>query len=1370
VQLSFASDDLTTTFCQFNFFLDTRADKSLCYGPGLLPECAINEPVEFIIQARNELDENRTSGRDNFQVTIKTVEEEPEEIVPEIVDADDGKYYVKYSCARDIDVAIKVAYQNNKEQWQTLRGSPYVATFSSAIEPKNNHLTGPAMVKNAQKQIEALQNFMKDTTAGANTKNKDLSDVKSLIGVKDCMEQVFLQKDQKTLLLDQLDESLKFLQTHGISKDKEMKQTKKLFDEWNSLNKLAKDVKKEIAPLVENESKRNTAVITRHEEELKTYVAAMKKRDFYRYDTGRDQALVSLQNVNDEIVDFQDRTDQLKYNAEKFEHPGAIEASETKIGEIRNEVSMMQLLWDHIATCQGIFDGYMLNTWEGTKTDDMEEEVKRLERELKQMKVDKKCNAYIGILEEIKKWLKFLPLCGQLRDESMRDRHWDMIRDKVGVRFTINKETQLKEIYDLELGKIGEDIEEICDQAGQEAKMERTLKMIAETWVSIEFVFRPHKGSDVQMLGLDEENFEMLEEHQTNVNAMFSSRYLATFEESCVKWQKSLAMISEVVLLCGEVQRNWSFLEQLFIHSAEVKKELPKESEQFVTIDQDVKRILNDAFKKKVALDYCAQDWVFPDLEKAEKQLSVCEKALLDFMDSKRRAFPRFYFVAQNDLLDILSNGNNPSKIMIHMPKIFQAIDTLELDESKGEDRPYAMGIHASVGKEFVDFDEPLKLERKVENYLQDVIDRMRRSIKTIAADSLKRFARKEKKDWLQDDPAQVSLLVNLVNWVKAVEAAFESDSMGGAYDNQVDLLKELIFMVQGDLTPGMRQKIMCMITMDAHSRDIIEKLRDEGVKKPDEFQWQSQLKCYWDSFIQDYMFKIADAVLNYGYEYLGNGPRLVITPLTDRIYVTATQALHLCMGCAPAGPAGTGKTETTKDLSSALAKAIYVFNCSDQMDYRGMGGIFKGLASSGSWGCFDEFNRLLPSVLSVCSVQFKSVTDAIKQFHEKFKGETDPSKRTNFRFIIQDDEIGLDPTCGVFITMNPGYLGRAELPEGLKALFRPITVVVPDLELICENMLMAEGFVGAKVLAKKFTTLYALCKDLLSKAAHYDWGLRAIKSVLVVAGKFKRAEPELPEPDLLMRALRDFNLPKIVAEDLQIFMDLLGDLFPGINPPRKRDMNFEESCRDAAKGFGLYPDEEFILKVVQLSELLVVRHCVFVMGPPGAGKSSTWKTLGDANGRNGNKTIIRDLNPKVVKTDELYGVVHMQTREWIDGLMSSTMRSLGQIPDTNAKWIVLDGDLDANWIESMNSVMDDNKILTLASNERIPLKSHMRLIFEIRDLRFATPATVSRAGILFISDTAGYQWKSYVKSWLAAQAYDAERKKELQGYFDQYI
>jgi len=342
---------------------------------------------------------------------------------------------------------------------------------------------------------------------------------------------------------------------------------------------------------------------------------------------------------------------------------------------------------------------------------------------------------------------------------------------------------------------------------------------------------------------------------------------------------------------------------------------------------------------------------------------------------------------------------------------------------------------------------------------------------------------------------------------------------------------------------------------------------------------------------------------------------------------------------------------------------------------------------------------------------------------------------------------------------MNPGYLGRSELPEGLKALFRPITVVVPDLQLICENMLMAEGFIEAKALAIKFTTLYFLCRDLLSKAAHYDWGLRAIKSVLVVAGTFKRAEPHLPEQGLLMRALRDFNIPKIVADDNDIFFGLLGDLFPGIDVPRKRDMRFEGIVNDAAKDLGLHNDPEFILKIVQLGELLEIRHCVFTMGNPGAGKSSTWKTLAKAQDRDNKKTVVVDLDPKVGSTNELYGFVMLSTREWKDGLLSKTMRDLSQAPGTNPKWIILDGDLDANWIESMNSVMDDNKLLTLASNERITLKPHMRLIFEIRDLRFATPATVSRAGILFISDSSGSQWRSYVKSWIARKSYDEEKK-----------
>ena len=174
------------------------------------------------------------------------------------------------------------------------------------------------------------------------------------------------------------------------------------------------------------------------------------------------------------------------------------------------------------------------------------------------------------------------------------------------------------------------------------------------------------------------------------------------------------------------------------------------------------------------------------------------------------------------------------------------------------------------------------------------------------------------------------------------------------------------------------------------------------------------------------------------------------------------------------------------------------------------MGNIFKGLSASGSWGCFDEFNRLRLEVLSVCTVQYKSVLDALRGMDGDI-----PT-----RVIINGDEVNCKRTVMGIITMNPGYAGRATLPEGLKALFRPMTVMVPDMVLICENMLMAEGFTEAKVLASKFYGLYALLRDLLSAQKHYDWGLRAVKSVLRVAGSMLRAEPELDEAAILMRGM----------------------------------------------------------------------------------------------------------------------------------------------------------------------------------------------------------------------------------------------------------
>jgi dynein heavy chain len=351
---------------------------------------------------------------------------------------------------------------------------------------------------------------------------------------------------------------------------------------------------------------------------------------------------------------------------------------------------------------------------------------------------------------------------------------------------------------------------------------------------------------------------------------------------------------------------------------------------------------------------------------------------------------------------------------------------------------------------------------------------------------------------------------------------------------------------------------------------------------------------------------------------------------------------------------------------------------------------------------------------------------------------------------MFEETEIALKPSTMMFITMNPGYPGRAELPESVKALFRPVSMAVPDLALICEIMLMAEGFQQSKLLSRKFIILYKLCEDLLSKSRHYDWKLRAIKTTLYVAGSMKRAAPELSEDKVLLRALRDFNLGKLTADDTSIFMGLLGDLFPRTveHVPRAVDREFEVKVKEAALELGYQPDPTFCLKVSQLREIFEVRWSVFLLGPAGCGKSAIWRTLMKAQNNFGEKTVHRAINPKAVTRNELYGYLHPQTREWKEGLVSTTFRDMANNKTNRHQWIVLDGDIDAEWIESMNTVMDDNKMLTLASNERIPLTSSMRLLLEINHMNHCSPATVSRGGVIFVNaDDIG--WKPAVESWV---------------------
>lgn len=306
-----------------------------------------------------------------------------------------------------------------------------------------------------------------------------------------------------------------------------------------------------------------------------------------------------------------------------------------------------------------------------------------------------------------------------------------------------------------------------------------------------------------------------------------------------------------------------------------------------------------------------------------------------------------------------------------------------------------------------------------------------------------------------------------------------------------------------------------------------------------------------------------------------------------------------------------------------------------------------------------------------------------------------------------------------------------------------------------------------------------------LSKQSHYDYGMRAIKAVLNTSGRIKRENKDMDEITVIIKALRDMNLPKFLADDVILFDNLFIDLFPDCDEAENDNDDLQIAIEESLIRKNLQLNENLVVKIMQLYESKVTRHGNMLVGLTMSGKTTAWTILMDAmnqlNAEEKERGVKPDdykyqavkpevINPKSISIDELFGNMNdAQPPEWQDGILSSVLKKIC-LEKVEQRWMVLDGPIDTLWIESLNSVLDDNKLLTLTNGDRISLSPNVRVLFEVENLDVASPATVSRAGMIYM-DIDELGWEPYMTMWIKQKTNIGEQFQQLlTDLVDKYI
>ncbi|XP_070257562.1 dynein axonemal heavy chain 14 [Myotis yumanensis] len=989
------------------------------------------------------------------------------------------------------------------------------------------------------------------------------------------------------------------------------------------------------------------------------------------------QEAATLANKVQICANYQESISEAQSHLHPLNMEELTQAVAAEISDIDYELTLRRILWEAQEEWRALFQEWRASTLQDIDIESVQSNVSKWLSLILVLEKDLPQNNMVSYLKQsVTSFKQELPIIIALGNPCLKPRHWEAFQEIIGKSITLDRNCTIESLLVLKMCQYEKEINEISTSATHEAALEKLLFKIIDLWKTtpLHLVLHHTETDEILIISSLDDLLAQLEESQIMLATVKGSSYSEPIKGLVDKWDQKLTLFSYTLEEWVNCQRSWLYLEPVF-NSLEVKRQLPAESELFSQVMDMWKEIMLKIQNKLNALGIAISTGVLGILRNCNVSLERIKKSLEDYLEVKRMIFPRFYFLSNEELLAILAGSSDPESVQPHLVKCFENIKQLLI--WKQEVGPPTVIMLISNEGEALLLPKKIRVRNAVEQWLENVEKSMFDVLKKFVKEGIEEWSRQHFSSWVVSHPGQVVLTVSQIIFYNDCTRSFMSpDPREGLEKAHADLrqhLEQIAELVVLD-TSNARTKVVlgALITLYVHCKDIVSDLLLKNIFSAEDFEWTRHLQYKWNEKQMLCYVSQGDARFTYGYEYLGCTPRLVVTPLTNRCWLALTGALHLNMGGCPSGPNGTGKTESVKDLAKSLGKHCVVFSCFEDLDYKIMGRFFFGLVQSGAWFCFDEFNQIDVEIHSVIA----SLIQTIKAAKDSY----------SVRFELEGKKIRINLSCAVFITVNYGNKGHVGLPNTLKSLFRPVAMVVPHYEMIAEISLLAVGFQSAKLLSRKLVNLYGLASTQLSQQDHYNFGLRALKTIIMMAAKKRKFKSntsdglsEAEETLIIIEAVREASLPTCTASDVLPFENIIRDTFPEATVSPVSQAALEKVVALATQLLGLQQWPAQKEKIIQFHNQLQACVGVMLVGPTGGGKTTVRRILERAltllpieelilrteltssisqiPGRKG-KVDTWVLNPKGVTVSELYGQLDPNTMEWTDGLLSAIIRN----------------------------------------------------------------------------------------------------------------